>query len=270
MSIDNKLTKLNDILEGFGKCAIAFSGGVDSTFLLAAAIRVLGKENVTAITVVPPYVAGWEIEEAGELAVDMDVSHIKIKSEMIDEVKTNPTDRCYICKTALFKNMRKKAFSLGTDYLCDGSNADDTGDYRPGMRALKELGIHSPLLEADLSKQDIRDLSKRWNVSTWDKPPYACLLTRVPHNTEIDLSLLDRIEQSEVVMIKAGFPYVRVRHHGDTARIEIPRDRFEEFISGTHYIQVTEKLKELGYHFVTLDLGGYKMGNMNQKGTDNG
>jgi len=270
MNIEDKLKKLNNILKGFGKCAVAFSGGVDSTFLLAAAIRVLGKDSVRAITVVPPYVARWEIEEARMLAVEMDVSHIIIESEMIEEVKMNPADRCYICKTALFRTMKNSASNLGIEHLCDGSNADDLGDYRPGMRALKELGIQSPLLQAGLTKQDIRDLSKKWNVSTWDKPPYACLLTRVPHQTEIGPTLLDRIEKSELVMIKAGFPYVRVRHHGDMARIEIPRDRFEEFITGNFYNEVCDKLKGFGYRFVTLDLGGYKMGNMNQKGMKNG
>lgn len=266
MNIETRLDKLNDILTGYGKCAVAFSGGVDSTFLLAAAIRVLGNENVTAITVVPPYVAQWEIREAVELAADMGVTHIKIQSEMIDEVKTNPADRCYICKTALFKSMQKKASTLGIDTLMDGSNADDTGDYRPGMRALKELGIKSPLLEAGLTKQDIRDLSKQWNVPTWDKPPYACLLTRIPHDTDVDFPMLKQIEQSEVAMIEAGFPYVRVRHHGDIARIEIPVGDFGRFVEEGHNVAISEKLKSFGYRFVTLDLSGYKMGNMNPAG----
>ena len=270
MSLENRLENLINILKEMDKCAVAFSGGVDSTFLLAAAVRVLGKDMVTAITMVPPYVAQWEIKEAGELAVEMGVAHIQIQSEMIDQVKMNPTDRCYICKTFLFKNMKERALGLGINFLCDGSNADDTGDYRPGMRALKELKIRSPLLEAGLSKQDIRDISKEWGVPTWDKPPYACLLTRVPHHNEIDLSLLEQIEKSEVVMMKAGFPYVRVRHHGEIARIEIPVDRFEEFISGSYYLKVSEELKKLGYKFVTLDLNGYKMGNMNPAGAVNG
>lgn len=270
MNLNQRLNQLNSILEQQKQCAVAFSGGVDSTFLLAAAVRVLGRDNVTAITVVPPYVARWEIAEAGELAQQMGVRHIQIQSEMMDDVKMNPTDRCYICKTALFKNMKERALSLGIEFLCDGSNADDTGDFRPGLRALKELNISSPLLEAGLSKQDIRNLSQKWAVPTWDKPPYACLLTRVPHNSVIDLSLLEQIEKSEVVMMKAGFPYVRVRHHGEIARIEIPVDRFEEFISGAYYRKVSEELKKLGYKFVTLDLSGYKMGNMNPAGAVNG
>jgi uncharacterized protein len=269
MKINKDLEKLESILLEFGTCAIAFSGGVDSTFLLAAAVRTLGKENVTAITVVPPYVAGWEILEADELAREMGVSHIKIETEMLEEVKNNPADRCYICKTSLFTTMREKAQSLGINFLCDGSNADDTGDFRPGMRALKELGIRSPLLESAMTKKEIRDLSKKWNVPTWDKPPYACLLTRIPHDRAVDSKILEQIEKSEVAMISAGFPYVRVRHHGDIARIEIPESEFKPFINGGYYITVTEKLKKLGFQFVTLDLNGYTMGNMNKTGADN-
>jgi uncharacterized protein len=268
MNKNSGLEKLTTILKEFGTCAIAFSGGVDSTFLLAAAVRTLGKENVTAITVVPPYVAQWEIKEAGDLAGKMGVNHIKIQTQMLEEVKNNPADRCYICKTALFTSMRDKAESLGIHSLCDGSNADDQGDYRPGMRALKELGIRSPLLEAGMTKKEIRDVSREWNVPTWDKPPYACLLTRIPHDTAVDSRKLEQIEKSEVAMIQAGFPYVRVRHHGDIARIEIPESEFKPFINGGNYITMVEKLKELGFKFVTLDLNGYIMGNMNRPGAE--
>ena len=270
MSNMDRLNTLNTIVKGYGKCAIAFSGGVDSTFLLAAAIKVLGKENVTAITVIPPYVATWEIEEAAELAAEMGVEHMQMKAEMSREVKMNPEDRCYICKTALFSLMKEKAESLGIDKLCDGSNADDTGDYRPGMRALKELGINSPLLEAGMTKQEIRNWSKEWKVPTWDKPPYACLLTRIPHDRDVDFSMLKQIEDSEVALMEAGFPFVRVRHHDDTARIEIPTEDFERFINGGHYGIISRKLKTFGYRIVTLDLSGYKMGNMNRVGADNG
>ena len=264
------LDTLNSILESYGKCAIAFSGGVDSTFLLAAAERVLGKENVVAITVVPPYVADWEIEEAIELATDLGVQHINLKAVMLDEIKNNPENRCYICKTALFSLMLDECKKLDISILCDGSNADDMGDYRPGMKALKELGINSPLLQAGMTKQEIRDNSKDWELDTWDKPPYACLLTRMPHNTEVSKTILNRIEKSEVVMINNGFPYVRVRDHGDIARIEIPKDQFAAFLNSEKHESIISEIKETGYKFVTLDLNGYKMGNMNQTGEKNG
>ena len=268
MSSETGLGKLNQILSEFENCAIAFSGGVDSTFLLAAAVRVLGSEKVTALTAVPPYVAGWEIREAGELAAKIGVQSLEMKIGMPDGVQNNPVDRCYICKTALFSGMLKKCGEMGIEIFCDGSNADDRGEYRPGMKALKELGIRSPLLEAGMTKNDIRSMSRKWNLDTWDKPQYACLLTRIPHNTPITKTLLDRIEKSEVTFIEAGFPFVRVRHHGEIARIEIPQDRFDEFISGGFYRAAAERLKSYGYSFVTLDLNGYKTGSMNPKGED--
>ena len=270
MSSDKSLKKLNAILSTFDKCAIAFSGGVDSTFLLAAAVRILGKENVTAITVIPPYVADWEIKEADSLAADLGVKHLQIQTEMLDEVKSNPVNRCYICKTALFTTMLDKCRTFDVNILCDGSNADDMGDFRPGMKALKELGIHSPLLEAGMTKQEIREISLKWELDTWNKPPYACLLTRIPHETSVTRQILDRIENSEVAMIESGFPYVRVRHHGDIARIEIPADQFNDFFSSGKSEEIVEKLKDYGYKFVTLDLSGYKMGSMNRKDDSNG
>lgn len=260
-----KLEKLGELLVKGGSCAVAFSGGVDSSFLLAAAVRFLGREKVLAITAVPPYVARWEIREADELAEKLEVSHRKVELPMAEEVKNNPPDRCYFCKKILFTEMMKAAREWGTDFLCDGSNADDTKDYRPGMKALRELGIASPLLEAGLTKEEIRTISREWELPTWDKPPYACLLTRIPHDEAVDLKILDQIEKSEKVMIDEGFPYVRVRHHGDTARLEIPRSDFDTFISGGHYSTVDAKLKELGFLRVTLDLGGYKMGGMNKR-----
>ena len=239
------LDKLNRILEDYNTCTVAFSGGVDRTFLLAAAIRVLGKENVTAITCVPPYVADWEITEAGELAEALECRHLVLQAEMLDEVSTNPTNRCYVCKTALFSGMLKTCAENGYGILCDGTNADDTGDYRPGMKALQELGIKSPLLKAGMTKGHIRSVSRESELPTWDKPPYACLLTRLPHDTKVTRTVLDLIEKSEVAMMEEGFPYVRVRHHNDIARIEIPRDQFEEFIVGGSFAVVADKLKQL-------------------------
>lgn len=270
MSTQNRLEKLNGIISTYRTFGVAFSAGVDSTFLLAAAVRVLGAENVTALTVIPPYVASWEIEESLEYARGMGVRHIRIETETIDEIRMNPEDRCYLCKTSLFSEMKEHCISEGIAVLADGSNADDLGDYRPGMRALKELKILSPMLEVGLTKQNIRDISREWGLPTWNKPPYACLLTRIPHGRKITSEILERVEKSEVVLIETGFPYVRVRDHGVVARIEIPRDRFEEFFGSDTFKIVEEKLKSYGYQYVTLDLGGYKMGNMNPAGVRNG
>ncbi len=266
MSRSERLKKLKGIISGYRNFAVAFSGGVDSTFLLAAAVRVLGADHVTAMTVVPPYVAGWEIEESREYAESLGVHHILMKAEMIDEVRRNPENRCYVCKRFLFEQMKDRCDREGIAVLADGSNADDLGDYRPGMQALRELSILSPMLKAGLTKQDIRDISREWELPTWDKPPYACLLTRIPHNRTVTPEILERIEKSEVILIEAGFPYVRVRDHGDVARIEIPRERFEEFLNRGVYETAEQKLKSCGYQYVTLDLGGYKMGNMNPAG----
>lgn len=270
MNLDNKLEKLNSILKNYSNIGIAFSGGVDSTFLLAAAIKALGTEHVIALTVVPPYAADWEIEEAKDFATQLKVKHIIIETEILEAVKTNPENRCYICKKHLFNTMQEQCINNKVVILADGSNVDDLSDYRPGMVALKELSILSPLLEAGLTKQDIRDLSYRWTLPTWNKPPYACLLTRIPHNRTVTPEVLKRIEQSELALINAGYPFIRVRDHDELARIEIPTSCFEEFIQKGTYSMVTNKLKQLGYRYVTLDLGGYKMGNMNNIGENNG
>lgn len=271
MKTEEKLDKMNSFFSSAGKCSVAFSGGVDSTFLLAAAVKALGSENVIALTAVPPYVAGWEIKEADELAEKLGIVHIKMEMDIKAEIQFNPGDRCYICKKSLFSQMKERAEKEGFPVLCDGSNSDDKGDYRPGMRALSELEIRSPMLEADLTKEEIRRISREWGLSTWSKPPYACLLTRIPHDTRIEKSMLEQIEKSEVVMMEEGFPYVRVRYHGDIARLEIPRSDFKDFIGKGHYGNVDRKLKELGFRHVTLDLGGYKMGNMNKpEGVGNG
>jgi uncharacterized protein len=259
------MENLNQILGDYGSCGIAFSGGVDSTFLLAAAGRRLGKNNVKAYTVIPPYVADWEIDEAEEFTRQMDMRHAMIKVPMPELVRNNPENRCYVCKHALFTLMKKAAAADGLHMLCDGSNQDDLGDYRPGMKALKELEVQSPLLQAGLTKDDIRKVSKEWELSTWDKPPYACLLTRIPHNEEVTTEILDRIEKSELYIMSLGFRHIRVRHHGELARIEIPSDRIAEFLEGDTAEKVYRELKKNGYTYVSLDLGGYRIGNMNMK-----
>ena len=263
MSIEKKIDDLKAHLKKYQRCAIAFSGGVDSTFLLAAARRFLGKENVIAFTVKPPYVPNWEFDEAKEFATEQDAIHITIETPIPDVVKNNPNDRCYLCKHKLFGIMKEAAAKRGISIICDGSNLDDLDDFRPGMKALKELGVESPLLLARLTKEDIRKISREWGLPTWNKAPYACLLTRIPHNQNFNEATLKQIEKAELFLISRGFNHVRVRHHGDTARIEMPPEQFEEFHSKGTAAEAAVELKSLGYKHICLDLEGYRMGNMN-------
>lgn len=239
---------------------IAFSGGVDSTFLLRASVEILGRERVKAFTVKSPYIPEWEIEEAKEICSALDVSHILIELGIPASVRENPTDRCYQCKTIVFSEILKAAKEQGCSLLCDGTNFDDTKDYRPGLRALDELGVISPLKLAEFTKDEIRAHSKTFGLSTWDKPPYACLLTRIPYNITVDDTMLRQIESAEVFLMGLGLRGIRVRHHGDIARIEVEEREMEKMLDMELMSRINSHLQSLGFSFVTLDLGGYKTG----------
>lgn len=260
---DKKYQDLQKILKQMGSVVVAFSGGVDSTFLLAAVKEVLGK-NILAITVSTPYVAGWEKEEAKEISAGLGVKHAILKYPLFENIKNNPPQRCYLCKKQIFTAILEEAERRGYDAVVDGTNVDDYQDIRPGIKALKELKIKSPLAEANMKKNDIRRLSKEMGLPTWDKPAYACLLSRLPFHTPIRQEILDRIGKAEQLIRDAGFPAARVRTHEDIARIEIPSEALQEFMQKSFEEELPRKIKDLGYKFVTLDLEGYKMGSFNE------
>ena len=214
--------RLLELLRGLDSVAVACSGGLDSSLLLAAARLALG-DRVLALTVATPYMAFGEIAEARALTAQLGVRHRVLELPMPVEITHNPPDRCYRCKRALFAELKSVAAREGCAWLADGSNRDDLADYRPGMRALRELEVRSPLLEADLGKADIRRYARALNLPVWDKPASACLLTRLPHDTEVDLGVLRRVEAAERALRALGFGAVRVRCHDDLARIEVDR-----------------------------------------------
>lgn len=262
---EKKLDKLAGLFAGYGSCAIAFSGGVDSTFLLAAARKVLG-DRVTAITVDTPYMAKWEIAEAKELCSELEVAHVVITMPIPEDVRNNPEDRCYLCKRRVFRTLQEKTDELGLSVLVDGTNADDIGEYRPGLRALRELKVRSPLMEAGLTKDEIRSTAKTWNLSVWDKPPYACLITRLPHGELVDEKNLNMVEQAELFFMQHGLRHIRVRFHGEIARVEVPKELFNTVCDVEFSSKAVKKLKELGFRYVCLDLGGYVTGSMGSTG----
>jgi len=264
--LDSKLRALKDVLLGLGSAAVAFSGGVDSTLLLKVAHDVLG-DNVIAVTASSPVSPGWELEQASLLAKKMGVRHIVIQSKELgmEEFQRNDKNRCYYCKKERFKGIWEIAKSNGVAHVIDGSNYDDLGDYRPGMEAAKELGVLSPMMEVKMTKSDVRRLSRMLALPTWDKPAYACLASRIPYGQAIDIQKLNMIEKAEeLLMNKLGIRQVRVRHHGDTARIEVGSDERDKFFNTEIMDYVARELKKLGFTYVALDLSGYRPGSMNE------
>ena len=258
----NKLQKLKNYIKNLNKVMLAFSGGVDSTFLLKICHEVLG-ENLTAITINSPYIPNKEIEEAKKITSALGVKHIIIDIPILEEIKSNPKNKCYICKKFMFQRIFEEAKKLNIHSVLDGTNFDDLKDYRPGMKVLKEFYVKSPLLELGFTKKEIRILSKELHLFTWDKPAYSCLLSRLEVGTEITLEKLHRIEMSEIYMNSLGLKGIRVRSHGDLARIEVePKDRIRLFDLSL-LDKISLKLKEFGFKYVTLDLQGYKTGSLN-------
>ena len=254
-----KYQELLQYIKGLKKLAVAFSGGVDSTFLVYAAKEALGRK-VLALTVDTEYVPDWEVSEAATWIKTTRVQHVIISVETPESIRENPADRCYFCKQQLFGVLLAEAERWGFRNLAEGTNKDDEGHYRPGMKAIDELGILSPLRAVGLTKEEIRELSKQFGLPTWNKPANACLLTRIPYNTTITGEELRRIESGEQFLFGNGFEGARLRSHGEIARIELQAGQFERLQDEDIRKKILEGLQSVGYRHVSVDLAGYRMG----------
>jgi pyridinium-3,5-biscarboxylic acid mononucleotide sulfurtransferase len=259
---ESKSLKLNSILKELNSYVVAFSGGVDSSFLLHRA-HLVRKSGIIAITIRTPYIPTREIDEAIEFTKIFGIKHKILDIAFPEIIKNNPIERCYLCKKTLFTALINYAKEEDYKYIIDGTNADDAGDFRPGMRALQEMGIRSPLMESGLNKKEIRQLSRNDGLEIWDKPAMACLLTRIPYDTEIKEEVLRMIEKAENMLFEKGFPGTRVRVHGDVARIECIPGFMLKIIHNPDREHIITNMKKIGFRYVSLDLEGYRTGSSN-------
>ncbi len=265
MNAHEKLSLLRENIKNYQKLVLSFSGGVDSTFLLKVAHEELGN-NVIAVTARSSTYPEREFKEAEAFAKELGVKHIVIISEEleIENFADNPVNRCYFCKHELYEKIDDVARQHDIVYVADGTNQDDLGDYRPGMQALDELKVVSPLKDAGMTKQDIRALSKEMGLDTWDKQSFACLASRFPYGQKITREKLAMVDKAEQYLLDLGFKQLRVRHHGDLARIEVSTEErnklFDEKLMDTIY----QEFKKIGFTYVSMDLKGYRTGSMNE------
>ncbi len=259
-----KYAALQDNLRSLKRVAIAFSGGVDSTLLLWVATQTLGKDAL-GITANAQMIPARELSEAEAFCKEHAIEHVilNVDALAIDGFAENPPERCYICKTALFTTIMEKAAELGFPFVAEGTNVSDLGDYRPGLAALEELTVKSPLLESGLTKADVRELSCALGLPTWNKPSYACLASRIPYNSPITAENLAAVEAAEDALIEAGFNQVRCRAHGDLARIEVAPELRESLMHALCESDLAKLIHEAGFAFVTVDADGYRTGSMN-------
>jgi uncharacterized protein len=258
--------RLFDILAGFDSVIVAFSGGVDSAFLAWAATEALGRDRTLCITADSPSYPDRHRQLALSVARDFGLRHEMIQTSELErpDYRANPVNRCYFCKHELYTALTGVAAARGIQAIADGANADDRGDYRPGRQAAREFGVHSPLDAADLAKDDIRELSRRAGLPTWDEPASACLSSRIPYHSEVTGTKLRMIERAEDALRDLGFRVCRVRHHDETARIEIGRDELPRALDADTSDRIVRAIRALGYQDVTIDPRGYRMGSLNE------
>ncbi|MEZ0536931.1 ATP-dependent sacrificial sulfur transferase LarE [Caldicellulosiruptoraceae bacterium PP1] len=259
-----KIEKLKEIIKNYKSVLIAFSGGVDSTFLLKVAHDVL-QDKCIGVLAKSKLIPQFEAQDAINLSNDMGVKLLIVERDIYSnkDFLKNDKDRCYYCKKTLLTKLKELAAKYNLNVIAEGSNVDDTKDYRPGMRALSEEGIKSPLMEAGLTKEEIRFLSKYLNLPTYNKPSYACLVTRIPYGEEINDTKLEMIDKAEEVLRRYGLKQLRLRHHGEIARIEVAPSERRIFFDENLMDEISDEIKSLGFKFVALELSGYKTGSMN-------
>lgn len=260
-----KLARLNDLIAGTGSAVVAFSGGADSTFVAAVAFDALG-DRALAVTGVSPSVPASEVEEARDLARRIGIRHVLLDTRELERegYVANSPMRCYHCKTELYGLLAAYARDHGYAAVLDGCNVDDLGDHRPGRIAATEHGVRSPLVEAGLTKEEIRQLSRSRGLPTWDKPAMACLASRIPYGTPVTVEALGQIEAAEAGLRALGFRQLRVRHHGDLARIEVEPADMPLLLDAARREEAVRRVRQAGFTFVTLDLAGFRSGSMNE------
>ena len=264
-TLHQKYETLKNILREAGSVAVAFSSGVDSAFLLYTAHEVL-KDHALAVTAVAPFFPKRERIEAGEFCAAHGIRQVIVKTDVLETeaFRHNPVNRCYLCKKEIFSGLIRVSKENGMQTVAEGSNMDDLGDYRPGLQAIKELGIRSPLREAGLYKKEIRALSEELGLPTWNKPSFACLASRFVYGETIDAEKLTMVEQAEELLLAKGFSQMRVRIHGTMARIELLPDDIPRMLDDDLRREIYDRLKAFGFSYVTLDLAGYRTGAMNE------
>ena len=263
MVLEEKIQFLKNRLEELGSFLVAYSGGVDSTFLLAVAADTPGIE-VLAVTASNPLIPDWEVKQARKIAKRLKVKHRIISTDPLSDptIKNNPGDRCYFCKKGIFIKFLALAQENGYMYVADGTNHDDLKAYRPGIRALRELGIKSPLAETIFTKDEIRKYSRKMGLPTWDMPALACLATRIPYNEELTEAKLRMVDESESFLRNLGFRQLRVRYHYPIARIELGAGEIPDILKPDIKIKVVKRLKAIGFDHIVIDLEGYRTGSM--------